>query len=104
MSPGRRCADKHATRNARGPGTASVAERVPRAQAAAEARRGAAQGSAGVSRLGWVNWCVSHPVGGFHCSSAEPLPLMAHVRIILKMDRNQDDAQVQLEACNALCS
>jgi len=39
VSPGRRRADKHATRNARGPGTASVAERVPRAQAEAPARR-----------------------------------------------------------------
>ncbi len=28
---------------------------------------------------------------------------MAHVRIMRKMDRNQDDAQVQLEACDALC-
>ena len=28
---------------------------------------------------------------------------MAHVFIIRMMDRNQDDAQVQLEACDALC-
>ena len=27
---------------------------------------------------------------------------MAHLRIFLKMDRNQGDAQVQLEACIAL--
>jgi hypothetical protein len=27
---------------------------------------------------------------------------MAHVHVIRAMDRNQDDAQVQLEACDAL--
>ena len=38
----------------------------------------------------------------FTTSCAETLTLMAHLRIFLKMDRNQGDAQVQLEACIAL--
>ncbi len=46
---------------------------------------------------------LGHPGGGFHFSSTEALTLMAHVRrMIRQIDRKQDDAQIQAEACDAL--